>query len=318
MVIDNWQKRSYRTVLTDHVFEKGKLYDIKVEFYEPKGNATIKLVWNIGVSNNWKKKIDEAVEVAKRSDVVVVAVGIDEGEFQDRALLSLPGHQEEMINAIAATGKPVAVLLVGGSAVTMNSWINNVSAVAAIWYPGEQGGHAIADILFGDHNPAGRLPITFPLHEGQLPLVYNHKPTGRGDDYNNLSGLPLFPFGYGLSYTNFEYSEIKLSSRTIGTKDTVIVSYKLKNTGSREGDEVVQLYIRDLLSSVSRPVMELKGFQRVHLKAGEAKAGAFHITPEMLSMLNEKLERIVEPGEFRIMIGASSTDIRLKEIVQVK
>ena len=256
--------------------------------------------------------------IAKRSDVVVIAAGIDEGEFQDRALLSLPGHQEEMINAIAATGRPVVVLLVGGSAVTMSKWINNVFAVASVWYPGEEGGYAIVDILFGNHNPAGRLPITFPLHEGQLPLVYNHKPTGRGDDYNNLSGLPLFPFGYGLSYTSFEYSEIKLSSKTITTKDPVHVSYKIKNTGGRAGDEVVQLYIRDMLSSVSRPVMELKGFHRVHLKAGETRTGTFTITPEMLTMLNEKFESVVEPGEFKIMIGASSTDIRLREILQVK
>ena len=318
LIVDNWLKQSYRAVLAEYVLEKGKRYDIKIEFYEPKGNATIKLVWNIGVDNSWKKKIDEAVAAAKRSDVVVIAAGIDEGEFQDRAVLSLPGHQEEMINALAATGKPVAVLLVGGSAVTMNNWINNVRAVAAIWYPGEEGGHAIADILFGDHNPGGRLPITFPLHEGQLPLVYNHKPTGRGDDYNNLSGLPLFPFGYGLSYTNFEYSGIKLSSKTIGTGDKVIVSYTIKNTGSREGDEVVQLYIRDMLSSVSRPLMELKGFHRIHLKPGETNIGTFIITPEMLSMLNEKLERVVEPGEFKIMIGASSTDIRLRETLQVK
>jgi beta-glucosidase len=156
------------------------------------------------------------------------------------------------------------------------------------------------------------------LHEAQLPLVYNHKPTGRGDDYNNLSGLPLFPFGYGLSYTSFDYNELQLSSKTVSAKDTINVSYKIKNTGSRGGDEVVQLYIRDMLSSVTRPVMELKGFQRIHVKAGETKAGTFIITPEMLSMLNEKLERVVEPGEFKIMIGASSTDIRLREIVQVK
>lgn len=318
LIIDSWQKRSYRAMLTDHAFEKGKHYDIKIEFYEPKGNATIKLVWNIGVVNNWKNKIDEAVAIAKRSDVAVIAAGIHEGEFQDRAVLSLPGHQEEMINAIAATGKPVVVLLVGGSAITMSKWIDNVFAAGQVWYPGEEGGHAIADILFGDYNPGGRLPITFPLHEGQLPLVYNHKPTGRGDDYNNLSGLPLFPFGYGLSYTSFEYSEIKLSSGSISTKDTVFVSYKVKNIGRRAGDEVVQLYLRDILSTVARPVMELKGFHRVHLKEGEIKNGIFAITPEMLSMLNEKLERVIEPGEFQIMIGTSSTDIRLRETLHVK
>lgn len=318
LLINNWQKQSYRAALVDYVFEKGKLYDIRVEFYEPKGNATIKLVWNIAVDNSWKKKINEAIAVAKQSDIAIIAAGINEGEFQDRALLSLPGDQVEMINAVAATGKPVVVLLTGGSAITMNNWINNASAIANVWYPGEEGGRAVADILFGDYNPGGRLPITFPLHEGQLPLVYNHKPTGRGDDYNNLSGLPLFPFGYGLSYTNFEYSDIKLSSKTINAKDTAVVSFTIRNAGNRNGDEVVQLYIRDMLSSVSRPVIELKGFQRIHLKAGESKTASFIITSEMLSMLNEKMERVVEPGEFKIMIGASSTDIRLREMLLVK
>lgn len=318
LVIDNWQKQSYRSVMTDYLFEKGRSYDIVVEFYEPKGNATIQLIWTIGVDNGWKKKIDAAVAAAKQAEVAVVVAGINEGEFQDRALLSLPGHQEEMINAVAATGKPVVVLLVGGSAITMKSWINNVPAIAAVWYPGEQGGAAIADILFGDHNPAGRLPISFPLHEGQLPLVYNHKPTGRGDDYNNLSGLPLFPFGYGLSYTNFEYSSGNLSARTIGKNESAVISFKVKNTGKRDGDEVVQLYIRDILSSVARPVMELKGFQRVHIKAGESKTVSFAITPEMLSMLDMDLKEVVEPGEFRVMIGASATDIRLRETLTVR
>ncbi len=312
-VIDQWQKQSYRTVLVDYTFEKGRQYDVKVEFYEPKGNATVKLVWSIGADVRWQQQIKEAVTTAQRADVAVVTVGITEGEFQDRALLSLPGHQEELIRAVAATGKPVVVLLVGGSAVTMSNWINDVEAVGAAWYPGEEGGRAIADILMGDYNPAGRLPITFPLHEGQVPLVYNHKPTGRGDDYINLSGLPLFPFGYGLSYTTFAYSDLKLSPNTIPENASVTASFTVKNNGSVDGDEVVQLYLRDVLSSVARPVMELKGFQRVHLKAGgEARTLSFVLTPEMLSMLDINLQRVVEPGVFQVMIGASSADIRLK------
>ena len=148
-----------------------------------------------------------------------------------------------------------------------------------VWYPGEEGGHAIAHILFGDYNPAGRLPITFPVSEAQLPLVYNHKPTGRGDDYNNLSGLPLFPFGFGLSYTHFNYSDMRIEKNNIDANDSTIVTCKIKNDGAVEGDEVVQLYIHDLLSSVARPVMELKGFQRIHLLAGEEKQISFTITP---------------------------------------
>ncbi len=222
-----------------------------------------------------------------------------------------------MIQAIAAIGKPVVVSLVGGSAVTMNAWKDKVNSIVDVWYPGEEGGNAVADVLFGDYNPAGRLPITFPINEAQLPLVYNHKPTGRGDDYNNLSGLPLFPFGFGLSYTTFNYSDLKFSKNNLSTTDSTFISCKIKNTGNFEGDEVVQLYIRDELASVARPVMELKGFQRVHLKAGESKIISFKIMPEMLSMLDVQLKKIVEPGDFRIIIGGSSRDIKLKETLTV-
>ncbi len=316
--IDNWQKKSYSTITKDYNFIKNKEYAIRVEFFETNGNATIKLIWNYGVANDWEQKINKAIATVKKSDVAVVVAGIEEGEFSDRALLSLPGKQEEMINAIAKTGKPVIVLLVGGSAVTMQKWINNVAAIACVWYGGEEAGNSIADVLLGNYNPAGRLPITFPLHEGQLPLVYNHKPTGRGDDYNNLSGYPQFPFGYGLSYTNFEYSDIAFSKNNIKTTDTVIVSCTVKNIGKKNGDEVVQLYIKDLLSSVTRPVMDLKGFERIHLKAGESKKMNFTITPELLTMLNANLQPVVEAGQFRIMIGASSSDIRLQGILAVQ
>lgn len=313
LLVDQWTKQTYRTLLADYIFEKGKRYDIRVEFYEPRGSASIKLVWTIGVKNNWQQKISEAKQAAAKADAVVLVAGIHEGEFQDRAFLSLPGKQEELINAIAATGKPVVVLLVGGSAVTMNKWINNVKAVATVWYPGEQGGHAVADMLFGKYNPAGRLPITWPQHESQLPLVYNHLPTGRGDDYHNLSGLPLFPFGYGLSYTSFVYSNAQLSRHAIRNTDSLSFRCTIRNSGKLDGEEVVQLYIRDVLSTVARPIIELKGFQRIFLKAGEEKTVEFRITPEMLSMLNEKMERVVEPGTFELLIGASSADIRLKE-----
>lgn len=318
MLIDNWQKQTYTTKLADLSMEQGKLYSLRVEFYEPKGNAQIKLVWNADLKNDWKTKIQTAVNTAKQADVAIIAAGIHEGEFQDRAMLSLPGHQEELINAIAATGKPVVVVLVGGSAITMNNWLQNVNSVLDVWYPGEEGGHAVAAVLFGDYNPAGRLPVTFPVSEAQLPLVYNHKPTGRGDDYYNLSGEPLFPFGFGLSYTSFGYSNMRLSKNNIGSKDSITVTCTIENTGKTPGDEVVQLYIRDLLASVARPVMELKGFRRMTLKPGETKEISFLITPAMLSMLNKNMETVVEPGDFRIMIGASSHDLRLKQTLTVQ
>ena len=317
LLIDHWQKQTYRTQLVDYHFEKDKSYYIRVEFYESLGNAHIHLVWNMGMVNDDEKKIKEAVAAAQQSEAAIIVAGITEGEFQDRAMLQLPGKQEALIQAVAATGKPVIVLLVGGSAITMNNWLDTVDAVVDLWYPGEEGGHAVADILFGDANPAGRLPITFPLSEAQLPLVYNHKPTGRGDDYNNLSGLPLFPFGYGLSYTQFAYSNMRLEKKQVNTKESVKVYGTITNTGKVDGDEVVQLYIRDMLSSVARPVLELKGFQRIHLKAGESKEISFMITPEMLQMLNEKMQTVVEPGDFRIMIGASSRELWLKEVLHV-
>ncbi|MCB0558975.1 MAG: glycoside hydrolase family 3 C-terminal domain-containing protein [Phaeodactylibacter sp.] len=318
LLIDNWKKQSYRTILEDFDFEAGREYNLKLEFFEPEGNARFKLVWDATVDENWRRQIGEAVEAARESEVAVVVAGIHEGEFQDRARLGLPGRQEELIRAVAATGKPTAVVLVGGSAITMSAWMNEVDGILLAWYPGENGGNALADILFGKESPAGRLPITFPVHEGQCPLYYNHKPTGRGDDYYNLTGQPLFPFGYGLSYTSFDYSGLTFSKNSIGREETVAVTCSVKNTGQVAGDEVVQLYIRDELASVSRPVKELKGFQRISLEPGGQRSITFELGPEELSMLNKEMQRVVEPGKFRVMIGASSKDIRLRGILEVK
>ena len=318
LVLDNWRKQTYQRKTVEYNFRKDKEYDLRIEFYETIGNARFNLIWNIGVKDDSERKIQDAVNLAHKSDVAVVVAGIDEGEFNDRAYLSLPGKQEEMIQEIAATGKPVVVILVGGSAITMHNWIDQVPAILDVWYPGDDGGNAVADVLFGDYNPAGRLPVTFPVHESQLPLYYNHKPTGRGDDYHNLTGKPLFPFGYGLSYTTFEYSDLNFDKEQINSDESTTVSFTVTNTGNYDGDEVVQLYIRDLFASVARPVIELKGFDRIHLKKGESKKVIFKITPELLTMLNEQMERVVEPGDFRIMIGASSNDIRLRGILNVK
>lgn len=316
-VLDNWIKRSKQTLLTGYSFVKNKEYDIMIEYYEPAGNAWFELVWNVGVSNTQSEEIEKAVALAAESDIALVVAGIEEGEFRDRAYLTLPGRQEELIRKVAATGKPTIVVLVGGSAVTMNNWIGDVGGILDVWYPGEQGGNAVAEVLFGDYNPAGRLPVTFPVFEGQLPMVYNHKPTGRGDDYVNLTGQPLFPFGYGLSYTDFKYAGIKLGNGLISPNDSTWVSVMVTNTGKMAGDEVVQLYLRDELASVARPVTELKGFQRIHLLPGETREVRFIVDPEMLSMLDINLKKIVEPGDFRIMIGASSKDIRQRIVLKV-
>jgi beta-glucosidase len=318
LAIDNWVKQSYHVRLADVSLTPGSTHDIRLEYFESTGNARVKLIWDAGVHDDWKAKIDSVVRLARRSEVAIVVAGIEEGEFRDRALLGLPGHQEELIERVAATGTPTVVVLVGGSAITMSRWIDRVGAVVDAWYPGEEGGHAVADVLFGDYDPAGRLPITFPVSEGQLPLYYDHKPTGRGDDYLDLTGQPLFPFGFGLSYTTFDYSVLSIEPAEIPPSGTATVRCRVKNSGRRAGDEVVQLYVHDILASVSRPVMQLEGFQRVHLEPGEERELAFTLSREQLQMLDRDMRWVVEPGAFRVMIGASSKDIRLRGELVVK
>ena len=177
---------------------------------------------------------------------------------------------------------------------------------------GEAGGAAVADVLWGDYNPSGRLPVTFPMREGQLPLAYNHKPTGRGDDYVDSTGMPLFPFGHGLSYTTFEYSNLRVAPSAIGAGDEVTVTCAVQNTGARAGEEVVELYLRDLVASVARPVMELRRFSRIRLAPGESRDVTFRLGPSDLGLLDAGMRRVVEPGTFRVLVGASSEDIRLR------
>jgi len=319
VVVDNWKKQSFGRRVVDVHWEAGSTHAIRLEYFESTGNARLTLVWDAGVVDDSQAAIDGAVALARRSDAVVLAAGVEEGEFRDRARLGLPGRQEELIRAVAsATDKPVVVVLVGGSAITMSSWIDRVGGVVDAWYPGEQGGNAVADVLFGDANPAGRLPITFPMYEGQLPLYYNHKPTGRGDDYVDLTGMPLFPFGFGLSYTTFEYANLAIEPAAIDAAGSATVRCTVKNTGARAGDEVVQLYVRDVLASMARPVMELKGFERVALAPGESKTVAFTLGRDQLKMLDRDMKWVVEPGVFRIMVGSSSKDIRLRGELTVK
>ena len=223
-----------------------------------------------------------------------------------------------MIRRVAATGTPTVVVIYGGSAVAMSEWIDAADAVLMAWYPGEEGGRAVADVLWGDADPAGRLPVTFPLAVGQLPLVYNHKPTGRFDGYLDLPGDPLFPFGFGLSYTEFGYGELAIEPKVFPAGGTARVSCQVTNAGRRAGAEVVQLYVHDKLASVVRPVLELKGFRKVFLEPGASVTVTFDLGPEELSMLDAKMKKVVEPGEFEILVGRSSRDIRLKGILTVR
>ena len=268
-----------------------------------------------------KEGFKQAGEAAKKADVAILCLGNSgetEGEGRDRCNLDLPGVQEELIETICDTGKPVVVVLINGSAVTMTRWIDKVNAVVEAWYPGEEGGNAIADVLFGDYNPGGKLPITFPRATGQLPLYYNHRPTGRVDDYVDLRGKqPLFPFGHGLSYTEFEYSNLRVDPEKISPEEEVKISVDVRNIGKYEGDEVVQLYIHKRISSVSRPVKELKGFKRITLKPGETKTVSFILGREELAFYDAEMNFTVEPGIYEVMIGSSSEDIRLRGEFQV-
>lgn len=317
LIIDNWKKVSYGRSLAEFSFEKGREYGLKVEFFESSGSVWLKMIWDAGSRPNPKDEIREAVKLAEASDLAIIAVGIEEGEGLDRASLRLPGLQETLIRQVAGTNKPIVVIMVGGSAIITKTWAGLADAILHIWYPGEQGGNAVGRILTGQSNPAGRLPITFPVSEGQLPLNYNHKPTGRNDDYGDETGKPLYPFGYGLSYTTFGYSGLVFDKKEFAAEDSCQVSFTLKNTGPYDGEEVVQLYIRCLLSPLARPVKELKGFHRVFLKAGEEKTIRFAVGPQQLQRPGPGYLPMVESGPYRIMVGASSMDIRLRDVITV-
>ncbi|HEY4964841.1 MAG TPA: beta-glucosidase BglX, partial [Puia sp.] len=265
----------------------------------------------------------EAVSVARQADVVIMNVGEApdmSGEAKSRSNIHLPGKQEELIQAILATGKPVVVMINAGRPLIFNWTADHVPAILYTWWLGTEAGDAMADVLFGDYNPSAKLPVSFPRSEGQIPVYYNHFNTGRPSKsdndlnyvsaYTDLPNDPKFPFGYGLSYTSFYYSGISLSGNTFKPGDSLVVSVTLTNTGKFDGKETVQLYIRDLVGSVVRPVKELKGFQQVVLKAGEAKKISFVITADMLRFYNDKLEYGFEPGDFKIFIGGNSRDVK--------
>jgi beta-glucosidase len=315
LVVDRWRKESHRTVAADVRLEKGKVYDIRLEFYEPVRNGAVRLVWDHGRKDGADRGIEEAVTLARSSDLAVVAAGIEEGEGRDRADIRLPGRQAELIRRVAATGTPTAVVIYGGSAVDMADWIDAADAILMAWYPGEEGGEAVADVLLGDADPSGRLPITFPRSVGQLPLVYNHEPTGRLDDHLGLPGEPLFPFGFGLSYTEFRYSGLTIEPGTIPSDGTARVECSVTNAGPVAGAEVVQLYVHERLASVTRPVLALGGFRRIVLEPGRTAKVAFEISPWELVLSDAGIGEFVEPGEFEVYVGGSSRDIRLKGIL---
>ena len=267
--------------------------------------------------------IDEAVEKAKQADVVVAAVGEAQGmahEASSRSELSIPASQQKLLAALKATGKPLVIVLMNGRPLTLVNEDRMADALVETWFSGTEGGNAIADVLFGDYNPSGKLPITFPRSVGQIPLYYNHLPTGRPYNfakpnkytshyYDSVNG-PLYPFGYGLSYTRFSVSPVKMSATTMPRNGTVEASVTVTNTGDRDGATVVQMYLNDPVASISRPVRELRGFKRIMLKAGESQQVSFKIDVDALKFWNQQMQQVAEPGKFNVMIGLDSVRTR--------
>lgn len=275
-----------------------------------------------------QKEIDKAVSQAKQADVAIVVLGGGQrtcGENKSRSSLDLPGRQLDLLKAVVATGKPVVLVLINGRPLSINWADKFVPAILEAWYPGSKGGIAVADILFGDYNPGGKLTVTFPKTVGQIPFNFPCKPSSQIDGGKNpgpdgnmsRANGALYPFGYGLSYTTFEYSDLKISPAIITPNQKAYVTCKVTNTGKRSGDEVIQLYVRDVLSSVTTYEKNLAGFERVHLKPGETKEITFPIDRKALELLNADMHWVVEPGDFTLMLGASSTDIRLNRTLTV-
>lgn len=298
------------------------------EGLQNKVGNTAKLLYAKGceIEGDNKDGFAEAIAVANQADIVILSIGERRdmsGEAKSRSNLRLPGVQEELVKAIQVTGKPVVVLINAGRPLIFNWTADNVPAILYTWWLGSEAGNAIADVLFGDYNPSGKLPMSFPREEGQIPIYYNHFNTGRpakNDNesnyvsaYTDLKNSPKFPFGYGLSYTSFEYSNLKLSKNKIKSTEKIEVSLTVTNSGKVAGEEVVQLYLRDKVGSVVRPIIELKDFQKIKLNAGETKTVKFIINKEKLSFYNANLQWIAEPGDFDIMIGSSSVDIRSRD-----
>src|SRR3989338_2655834 len=325
LVIDNWGGHPYTLKSAKVNLEAGKSYDLRIEYYENWGDASVKFGWA-----RTGQLLNEAVEAAKRSEIAIVCAGLSwkyESEGADRQDMDLPAYQDELIEKVAGANKNTIVVLNSGAPISMDRWIDAVPALVESWYAGQEGGNAVADILLGDYNPSGKLPMTFPMRWEDCS-AYGSYPGKDGKTFysdgifvgyrhfDRKGTRVLFPFGYGLSYTTFEYSNLSITPGVMtDSKIDLEVSFDLKNTGQREGAEVAQLYIKDAESSVERPVKELKGFKRVDLKPGETKKVTFKLDKRSLAFYDaDKKDWVAEPGEFEALVGGSSMDIKLKGI----
>jgi len=313
------------------------------------GKVAINYAKGCGITDLDKSGFKEAVDVAEKSDIVILVIGgtsmslagtgwgelaeqgayPTSGEGYDRSDLTPPGVQSDLIEAIHKTGKPIILIMVHGRPYSIKWEKDNIPAILEAWYPGSEGGNALARILFGEVNPSGRLSVSIPQSVGHIPVFYNFKPTGRGyyhnpgtpekpgRDYVFSSTDPLFPFGFGLSYTQFEYSDLKIVEKELTEQDTIQLSVKVKNSGEIAGKEVVQVYINDRISSVTTPIKVLKGFNKVNIDSNDVITVNFSIPCKELGLWDKNMNYIVEPGEFDIMIGASAEDIKLKDSIKI-
>ncbi|MDB5127682.1 glycoside hydrolase family 3 C-terminal domain-containing protein, partial [Mucilaginibacter sp.] len=294
-----------------------------IDALKQRAGDKLDIKYETGYSSDTLKQnenLQKAVNTVNGADIAVVVLGEDineVGEGKDRANLDLNQQQIRLIEAVYKTGKPTVVVLFNGRPLCINWVAKKIPAIVESWFLGDAGGLAIADVLLGKVNPSGKLPMTFPRSVGQVPFYYNHKPTSR-HVYIDEDTSALYPFGHGLSYTTFQYSGLNINSKSIPLNGSINVSISIKNTGKVEGTEVVQLYLRDVIASVTTPVKSLKGFKRISLKPGESGTVQFKIDNKELMLWNRQMKQVVEPGEFKVMIGSSSEDIRMSDSFYVK
>lgn len=332
LLVDNWKPYQINVFKTKTVkLVKGKKYDVKIEYADSEDFAGIRFQWHLIPKPPPRQSlIKNAIALAKKFDVVIAIAGISpqlESEENpninlpgfrggDRTRLRLPAGEEALLRALHKTGKKIVLVLVGGSALAVDWAEKNIPAILDSWYPGEEGGNAVADVLFGDYNPAGRLPVTFYRSVRDLPPFTDYSMQGR--TYRYFKGKPLYPFGFGLSYTKFEYSDLRLNKSTVNPLDTLRVSVDVRNVGKRDGDEVVQLYVRNLMYKGPKPIKSLDGFDRVNVKKGETKTVTLLVPVRSFKLFSvKKNEYEVYPGRYQLQIGSSSEDIKLTRTVRV-
>jgi len=287
------------------------------------GSTNVRVTEGCGPDKPVQGGLERAVSIARSADVVVMVLGEPfywSGEATSKTDISMPKVQSDLLKAVRATGKPIVLVLLNGRPLTIPDEVSWSDAVLEAWYPGTSGAGALTDILFGVVNPSGKLPVTFPVNVGQIPLYYNYKSTGRPytperpelrwqSRYIDCTGDPLFPFGYGLSYTHFEYSNLLISSMELGMQDTMTVRVTVTNNGEYDGEEVVQLYVQDLYGSVTRPVKELKGFKKVMIPGGASEEVVFRLTPDDLRFYDLDMNYVAEPGDFKLFVGTNSQEV---------